>query len=78
MDVDWVRDFDNRKSTTGMIFSYENALVYWSGKLQQTITLFTIKVEYKSLVDRARKSIWPKGLLVELGDEQKRPMKIIL
>jgi len=46
--------------------------VYWSGKLQQIITLS------KSLVDKVIESIWLKGLLVELRDEQKGPMKIIL
>jgi hypothetical protein len=61
-----------------MIFFYMNVSMYWSGKLQLTITLSIIKVEYKSLVDRARESIWLRGLLVELGDEQKWPMKIIM
>ena len=45
-DVDWARNVDDRKSTSGDCFYVGNNLVSWMSKKQNSISLSTAEVEY--------------------------------
>ncbi|KAJ8770389.1 hypothetical protein K2173_015003 [Erythroxylum novogranatense] len=45
-DNDWVGCLDDRKSTSGNVFSFGSGAVTWSSKEQETIALSSSEVEY--------------------------------
>ncbi len=66
VDYDWTRKLKKRRSTTGMLFQVGCSLINWSTKLQPTIALSTIEVEYHSLANVAKEITWLKPLLINL------------
>ncbi|CAM8893788.1 unnamed protein product [Rhodiola kirilowii] len=46
-DVDYARDHDTRRSTTDYVFEMGSAAISWCSKRQSTVSLSTIKVEYR-------------------------------
>ena len=46
VDVDMAGDKDNRRSTTGYVFTVGGTTVSWISKLQKVVALSTTKVEY--------------------------------
>ncbi len=45
-DADWAGDLDSRKSTTGYVVYAAGGPIAWQLKLQTTIAVSTMKVEY--------------------------------
>lgn len=41
MDADMVGKFDNRKSTTGYLFTFSGGAISWQSKLQKCVALST-------------------------------------
>ena len=66
-DADWAGDPDDRRSTTGYVFTLNGAAVTWNSKRQQTIALSSTEAEYMALAHTAKESAWIKGILCELG-----------
>lgn len=58
IDLDLVRDLDTHKSTTGYAFIFVKSIISWSSRLQHSITLSTIEVEYMALLEGVREMIW--------------------
>jgi hypothetical protein len=50
-DSDWVGDPDDRKSTTGYVFSLGSGLVTWACKKQQAIALSSAEAEYRATIN---------------------------
>lgn len=48
-DADWAGDVDDRKSTTGYVFKFQNGPISWNSKKQQTTALSTTEAEYMAL-----------------------------
>ena len=46
IDVDWARNIDDKKSTSGGEFFFGKRLVSWTSKKQNCISQSTIEVEY--------------------------------
>ena len=46
MDLDFVGDFNKRKSTTGYVFTFVGAAVNWVSKPQTIVTLSTTEAKY--------------------------------
>ena len=73
-DADWAGDVDDRKSTSGYIFSVGGAPVSWKSRKQNCVALSTAEAEYISLTIAAQKAIWLNCLLAEL-QLQKEPLE---
>ena len=67
VDVDWGRDMDTRRSTSGIIHKLGSSSIFWRSKLQPTVSLSTTKAEYRVLTDAAKDILYFRRLLEELG-----------
>ena len=58
VDVDMACDKDNRRSTTGYVFTVGRTTVSWISKLQQVVALSTTKAEYVAATEASKEMIW--------------------
>lgn len=65
-DADWASDVDERKSTTGYIFTMQGAAVSWGSRRQPTVALSSTEAEFMSLVSAMQEAMWLKKLEREL------------
>lgn len=65
-DADWAGDIDNRKSTTGYLFTLNGGAITWNTRRQPTIALSTTEAEFMSMVCATQEALWLKQLLSEL------------
>ena len=56
-DSDYAGNADNRKSTSGYIFTYGGGAISWRSKLQECTTLSTIEAEYIAALAVAKEVI---------------------
>jgi hypothetical protein len=66
-DSDWVGDPDDRKSTTGYVFSLGSGHVTWACKKQQAIALSSVEAEYRAVVNASQEALWLRQILSEFG-----------
>ena len=50
VDVDWAGDLDQRRSTSGYVFSLFGGAISWMRKKQVVVALSTTKADRKSVV----------------------------
>ena len=67
VDADFAGDIDNRRSTTGYVFTLAGGPVSWKSTLQATVALSTTEAEYMAATEAAKEALWLKGLIKELG-----------
>ena len=60
-------DLDNRKSTTGYLFTFSGGAISWQSKLQKCVALSTTKAEYIVATEAGKEMIWLNRFLQELG-----------
>ncbi|CAM8932015.1 unnamed protein product [Rhodiola kirilowii] len=70
-DADWVRNAEDRKSTSGGCFFLGNNLVSWFSKKQNSISLSTAEAEYIATGSCCTQLLWMKQMLYEYGVKQK-------
>ena len=58
IDLDWVDDHDDRKSTTGYVFSLGSRPVTWACKKQQALALSSAEVESRATVNAIQEALW--------------------
>ena len=58
---------DDRKSTTGYVFTLGSAAVSWVSRLQKVISLSSTEAEYVAITEANKELIWLKSFLEELG-----------
>jgi hypothetical protein len=68
-DADWGGS-DDRKSTTGYIFTINGAPISWTSKRQPTVALSSTEAEYMALTQAAKEATWLRRLLSDLGHPQ--------
>ena len=56
-DSDYAGNTDNRKSTSGYVFTYGGGAISWRSKLQECTTLSTTEAEYITTSDAAKEAI---------------------
>ena len=69
-DSDIAGDLDNRKSTTGYLFTFSGGAISWQSKLQKCVALSTTEAEYIAATEAGKEMIWLKRFLQELGLNQ--------
>ena len=66
-DSDWAGDQDDRKSTSGACQFLGRALVCWSSKKQNCISLSTAESEYVAAASACTQLLWMRQTLKEFG-----------
>ncbi|KAG6433493.1 hypothetical protein SASPL_105107 [Salvia splendens] len=68
-DSDWGGSLDDRKSTSGYLFSLGTNIVSWSSKKQKTVALSSAEAEYIAASDATCEGIWLRRLLEDLQQD---------
>lgn len=71
-DADLAGDLDNRKSTSGYLFTFCGGAVSWQSKLQKCVALSTTESEYIAANEAGKEMIWLQRFIQELGVKQER------
>ena len=64
---DYARNSDNRRSTTGYIFTLCGGAISWMSHLQKCVALSTTKAEYVAATEACKEAIWLIRLVEDLG-----------
>lgn len=75
-DADWASDLDQRKSTTGYLFTMCGGGISWNSKKQATVTLSSTESEYMAVVATIQEGIWLNDLYSEMFSSEELKMKI--
>ncbi|GMI67901.1 hypothetical protein HRI_000459300 [Hibiscus trionum] len=75
-DVDWAACPLTRKSVTGYCIKLGESLVCWKSKKQNIVSKSSAEAEYKGMASTTTEVVWLRGLLQELGFEQKEPTTV--
>ena len=70
-DADWVRNANDRKSTSRGCFYVGNNLISWMSKKKNPISLSTTKAEYVAFSSCFTQLLWMQKLLLDYGIRQK-------
>lgn len=65
-DADWASDEDERRSTTGYVFTTQGRAISWCTKQQKTIAISTTEAEFMSMTAAIQECIWLKMLEREI------------
>jgi hypothetical protein len=69
-DSDYAGDYDDRKSTSGYIFTMGTSAICWSSKKQPIVTHSTTEAEFVSAASCACQCIWVRSILQHLNVKQ--------
>ncbi|OAE29077.1 hypothetical protein AXG93_1626s1040 [Marchantia polymorpha subsp. ruderalis] len=72
VDSDYAGSLDTRRSLTGYLFTIGGGVISWKSNLQPVVTLSTTEAEYIAVTEAVKEAIWLKGLVTELGFNQKQ------
>jgi len=76
-DSDYAGDVDDRKSTSGFVFSLGTGAVSWSSKKQPIVTLSTTEPEYIVAASCACQCIWIMRILETIGFKGQKHILIL-
>jgi len=65
-DADWERDLDERRSTSGYIFTLTGGAISWCSKLRQPVDLSSMEAEYIAASEAAKEGVCLREFLVAL------------
>jgi hypothetical protein len=60
LDTDYGGDLQDRKSTSGMVFTLFGGSISWASTKQQTVAIATVVVEYIALTPAIKEALWLK------------------
>ena len=69
-DSDWAGSLDDRKSTSGYVFTLGSGAISWSSKKQSTVALSSSEAEYAAITSAACQAIWLRRLLADFLQDQ--------
>ncbi|XP_070007778.1 uncharacterized mitochondrial protein AtMg00810-like [Nicotiana sylvestris] len=75
-DLDWRGCLKTRKSVTGYLVKFGNALVSWKSKNQDTVPRSSAEAEFRSMASVVAELTWLIGLYKELRVEVEVPMDL--
>ena len=70
VDANYARNFDDRRSTTGYVFTLGGEPICWKSMVQSLVALSTTKLEYMVVADASKEALWLARLVKELGIQQ--------
>ena len=72
VNANYAGNLDKRRSLTGYLFILNHCTINWKASLQSVVALSTIEVEYIAAAEVFKEAIWLRGMITELGYEQKQ------
>ena len=69
-DADWAGDVNDRKSTTGFVFTLGAGAISWKSRKQTTVALSTTEAEYMACADAAKEGLYLIELLSLYGNQK--------
>jgi hypothetical protein len=69
-DSDMAGDVDDRKSTTGTLFSFGDSPVAWQSQKQKVVALSSCEAEYVAATTAACQAVWLRRLLDDITGKQ--------
>ncbi|XP_039118801.1 secreted RxLR effector protein 161-like [Dioscorea cayenensis subsp. rotundata] len=75
-DSDWGGSSDDRRSTTGWVFSLGSGAVAWCSMKQLVTALLSTEAEYISITSAACEAVWLRRLLADMNEKQELPIII--
>uniref|UniRef100_A0A2N9EER7 CCHC-type domain-containing protein n=1 Tax=Fagus sylvatica TaxID=28930 RepID=A0A2N9EER7_FAGSY len=70
VDADYAGEVDDKRSTTGYVFTLSGGPICWKSTLQSIVAMSTTEAEYMAVAEAAKEALWLKGLVKELGLNQ--------
>ena len=61
MDADYAGEVDDRRSTTGYVFTLSGGPICWKSTLQSIVAMSTTEAEYMAVAEAAKEALWLKG-----------------
>ncbi|XP_059436736.1 glutamate receptor 2.1-like [Corylus avellana] len=68
------RNLDDRRSTTGYVFTLAGGPICWRSMIQSTVAMSTTEAEYIVVAKAAKKALWLTRLVRELADMLTKPV----
>ena len=65
-DADWAGDTNDRKSTSGYVFTMSGSAISWRSKKQTSVALSTAEAEYIALSSATQEAMWLRQLFSDL------------
>lgn len=75
-DINYAGDLNDRKSTSGFVYSLSSAVVSWSSKKQLIVPLFTTEAEFVVVAHCIGQGNWLKRIIEELGLKQEECLTV--
>jgi len=66
-DFDWAGNLDDRKSTTGYVFTLGSGPITWACEKQSAISLSSTKTKYHGAIEASKEALWLRQFLLEFG-----------
>jgi hypothetical protein len=63
-------EVDDRRSTTGYVFTLLGRPICWKSTLQSIVAISTIEYEFMAIAEAIKEALWLKGLVKELSLNQ--------
>ena len=67
VDAYWAGDLDQRRSTSGYVFSLFGGAASWMSKRQSVVALSTTEVEYMTTTHARKEAVWLQRLRSSMG-----------
>ncbi|XP_019260123.1 PREDICTED: uncharacterized protein LOC109238143 [Nicotiana attenuata] len=75
-DPDWGAYVESRRSITGYVVKFGDALISWKSKKQGTVSRSSAEVEFRSMTTTVAEIVWLVGLFKELGVDISLPVPL--
>ncbi len=75
-DYDLAGSIDDRKSTSGYVFSIRSTTITWTNKKQQAQALSSTEAEYRGAVKVACEAVWLRQMLADMHIPQVGPTSL--
>nr|KYP32050.1 Retrovirus-related Pol polyprotein from transposon TNT 1-94 [Cajanus cajan] len=77
-DSNYAGDLDDRRSTSGLVLVMGSGAVSWASKKKPIVSLSTTEAEYIAATSCACQCIWIRGILYQLGAEEKEATSTVI
>ena len=77
-DSDWGGELDERRLTSGYVFTLGGGPIAWSSELQKLTALSSTEAEYIALTEAVTSCVWTRRILSSLGLNMDKPTTIFV